>query len=465
MNEPIGTTDHLKPSQSLFSSAAYGVLEVGVSGVESFLRLYLLIFYTDRVGIDPKWAGAAVAIGVLWDAVMDPVVGVLCDRTESRYGKRIPWIVISAPLFAASVVFAFYIPSGLSGSQKILWLLMSNIAVNTTMAALSIPHLALGSDVTRGAEARTKLYAWRMLMSVIGLFVGVAVPAVVRSKVPDLGQADFVSAQVLGVLTIALSAVTIAVFAPKARRAARTSVMIAQQLSPLKAALVAPSGGNIVSFLKSKAFVLLMIGYAVATFGQGLNSSLALYFYKYVLLFSEKQLQLTLVVFMGFLIISLPIWVIASKRYAKHQLLSLGVLSLGLMTTIAYPLLPAGRLDLAMIVGSLGGLSLGCIALFESHLTDLMAEWGLTDLHNGKVFGIWKFLAKSARAAAIGVSGTMLATIGYTSQSSPNASTVAKISLLFGPGVGFCFMVGAVVLWFASVRKVRDRDLPLKATT
>ena len=192
---------------------------------------------------------------------------------------------------------------------------------------------------------------------------------------------------------------------------------------------------------------MLFVGYTVATFGQGLNSSLALYYYKYCLAFTEGQLQSTLLVFMLVLIVSLPLWVAASRRHSKSKLLAIGVLGLGLLTATAYPLLPKYRLDLAMLVGGLGGLTLGCIALFESHLTDMMAHYQFGEQSNASVFGIWKFLAKSARAAAIALSGSLLSFIGYSATAEVSIETSNQLAFIFGPVVGVFFILGGVALW------------------
>ena len=443
----MSSTVATKTSTGFKTTAGYGSLEVGVSAVESFLRLYLLIYYTDRVGVDPKWAGLVVALGVLWDAVMDPIVGVLCDRTSTRFGRRLPWIMVSSPLFAISVFAAFAVPMGLSDSEKIVWLCLANIAVNTSMAALSIPHLALGSEISQQADVRTKLYAWRMLMSVVGLFVGVAVPAFIRTNFASLDglaltgffSLDSLTALAFSGLIVLTSGITLYVFLPKAR--------VQASAVTLKADKASPPFKDVLSNLKRLPFVMLFVGYTVATFGQGLNSSLALYYYKYCLAFTEGQLQSTLLVFMLVLIVSLPLWVAASRRHSKSKLLAIGVLGLGLLTATAYPLLPKYRLDLAMLVGGLGGLTLGCIALFESHLTDMMAHYQFGEQSNASVFGIWKFLAKSARAAAIALSGSLLSFIGYSATAEVSIETSNQLAFIFGPVVGVFFILGGVALW------------------
>ena len=88
----------------------YSVAETGINAVETLLRLYLLIFYTDAVGLAPGWAGLAVALGLCWDAVTDPLMGYLSDRWYSRLGGRRPFLLLGGLLLAISVYLLFSPP-------------------------------------------------------------------------------------------------------------------------------------------------------------------------------------------------------------------------------------------------------------------------------------------------------------------------------------------------------------------
>jgi Na+/melibiose symporter-like transporter len=425
----------------------YGLLEAGVSAVESFLRLYLLIFYTDYVGIDPKLAGVIVGLGILWDALMDPLIGRWSDGTKSRFGRRIPWMFLGAPLFGISVVLCFSIYPSWSMEFKFFWLIVSNILINTSIAIVSIPHLALAGDMTKDSNTRTSLYAWRMGMSVLGLFLGVMVPGIVRSMAADSPSKDLYVAVVLAILALILSWLTcLGCWLALKRTSVQLMTETAQSLTKNKLLLK--------KFFRSKPFILLMIGYCIATLGQGLNSSLALYYYQHRLKMVESQFQVILAVFMLILVLSLPMWVLLSKRFSKNVLLSIGIGGLGVVSSLTYPFLPAGVVVWPVLVGAFGGVVLGAIALFEAHLSDLMSKSNLSESDYGFVFGLWKFLAKAARAIAITLSGLSLSWIGYSVEETSNADVLQKLGILFGPGVGGFFVVGACILYFSKLSNV-----------
>lgn len=431
----------------------YGALEVGVSAMESYLRLYLLIFYTDRIGISPSWAGIAVAMGVLWDGLMDPLIGRLCDRTKSRFGPRIPWIIIGSPLLIVSFILMFSISPTFDATTKILWLIFTNIAVNTSMTLVSIPHLALGADIAVDQNERTKMYASRTFMSIVGLFCGIAAPAIIRALHGPSGESiDLSSAILLGVLLLLATLMTVTIFLPIAKQHADRRSLIEPEFSAT--AKWSTWHKLIFSHSRIRPLLFLMFAYFIATLGQGVNSSLALYYYKYRLQFSEAQLQNILMAFMLVLVLSIPFWVLLSRYVQKNYLVAAGVGGLGVMSSLVYTRLVPGDTLSALIAGGVGGILLGSIGLLESLLVDTAQHCQFAERDNGLLFGLWKFNAKAARAVSIAGAGHLLTAIGYTAGSVPAPHVTEHIAWIFGPGVGLLFIAGAMCLLLVSNRKI-----------
>ncbi|MCP3860869.1 MAG: hypothetical protein GY704_14550, partial [Phycisphaeraceae bacterium] len=78
--------------------AGYGAGALGIAAVEFFVRIYLLKLYSDLLGLSPFVSGVVLAVGTLWDAFTDPLMGEISDRTRARTGRRRPWIAIGAVL-------------------------------------------------------------------------------------------------------------------------------------------------------------------------------------------------------------------------------------------------------------------------------------------------------------------------------------------------------------------------------
>ncbi len=431
------TTGPSSPAQALGvpRQLGYGAAEMAVSAIESFLRLYLMIFLTDRIGLAPAMAGIAIAVGVLWDAVSDPLLGWLSDRTRSPWGKRIPWMIVGTPLLVACFVWQFSIPTvAASSPEAVFWYAMLvNICLNTAMSMVAIPHLALGQDITRDPSVRTSLYAWRTLMSLMGLLTGILVPVICNALDWRFTPAEQGHALITSVIAVVVVSVTLA------------SVWRFRKMSSDEDA--SPSSHQAVGIpVDRKPLLVLMAAFFVATLGQGLNSTLALYYYRYRLALDEDALGLVLVVFILSLCVTLPLWVVASRRIGKATLVATGTLGLGLLSMAVYPFLPAGSLAGPMFMAVAGGIFLGSTGLLESLLVDVADHARVPSAMMGRLFGVWKFVAKAARAIAIALGGVLLGAIGYQSgQASVPPDVADAIGWLFGPGVGVFFVLAAMI--------------------
>lgn len=416
--------------------ARYSSAELGVSAIESFIRLYLMIYLTDRIGLPPTMAGYAVAIGVLWDGFADPILGYLSDRTRSRWGRRLPWMIVGAPLLALSFIQLFALDNvEATSTWTAFWqVTLFNILLNTAMTMVSIPHLALGQDIASGKDERTSLYAWRTLMTLLGLLTGILTPVIFIA----LGYQSSTNqhAMAVAISIICLLSATVTIGAVWRRQVGQFEISYEEK------SILTPR--NLGTPIK-----ILMGAFFVATLGQGLNSTWALYYYQYRLRLTEQSLGLVLIVFVVSLCATLPLWVYLSRRFSKARLIATGTLALGIFTALAYPNLPASELTGPMILAVLGGIFLGSTGLLESMLVDVAEVSNIRESSMGQVFGIWKFVAKTARAAAIALGGYFLELIGYTPMVTAVEPDVAhRIGILFGPVVAAFFIIAGGMILF-----------------
>jgi Na+/melibiose symporter-like transporter len=424
------------------SQVGYGMAELGVSAIESFLRLYLLLFLTTKVGLSPTAAGYAVSIGILWDAFADPIMGRISDKTRSRWGPRLPWIAAGAPLLGLAFVLLFrvgHIDEFFSPTHAFLYVTFLNILLNTAMSIVSVPHLALGGELAPdNAERRTSIYAWRSAMTLLGFLVGILIPASVNALGYALVNADFIFAVVIALIMLLAVAITII----SCRK--NTSSAIEETSSP---------GPVLGSILRGKVAVV-MGAFFVATLAQGLNSALAMYYYLITLKLNEQDIGRILIVFIVSLCLTLPLWVKWSARYSKPRLVAVGTIGLGVLSCVFYPIFYPGDLLGPYFMAIAGGALLGSSGLLESMLVDTAESQQISSASMGAVFGLWKFVAKAARAVAIAGAGNLLAAVGYTANGPTDPSVASNIGWLFGPAVGILFiMSGLILIWRPSFHR------------
>jgi GPH family glycoside/pentoside/hexuronide:cation symporter len=415
---------------SIRQQMAYGTAELGTSAAELMVRLSLLIFYTEKVGLRPDLAGYAIALGVFWDAVTDPLMGWISDHTRGRWGKRKPYMVVGA-LTLAFALWALFSPPALEGQwAKAGFLLGSYLVFNTAMTLIAVPHAALGGDITMGSSSRASVFAWRLLFGNLGVMLAALLPAFWAD---DASVAAGVAAAILG------SALVTVVATRTGNADTRTGT---RSWADLFRGLLIP--------WRDPTFRPLFAGYFVATCGLAINSSLALFYYRYFLRFDETQTRAVLGLFLVVFSLSLPLWVMIARRFGAKWPAVVGVAYVGAQSVLVYPIFPAGVLSGPLIAAFAGGLFVGAVVLLDVALADLAdaRDGGEDSARFGVYFGFWKMGSKIARAIALGLTGNLLLWIGFDASVPVTQEVATRLAWLFGPGVGLFLLAGAgIVAW------------------
>ena len=153
----VGTLDRL-PRTTVF---AYGLPGIGAGYMYLLVGLYVMKFSTDVLLISPLVMGLIFSASRIWDAVSDPLVGYLSDRTRSRFGRRRTWMVASVVPIAGAFVMIFAPPSGLTGTGLVIWMAVAIIGWYSMMTAFFVPHLSLGAELSTNYHERSRLFGYR----------------------------------------------------------------------------------------------------------------------------------------------------------------------------------------------------------------------------------------------------------------------------------------------------------------
>ena len=148
---------------------AYGIGDYAICLYWSGVSLYLLYFYTDVVGISPLMAGWIYALGIAWDAVTDPFMGYMAERTRSKMGSYRPYIYYGSIPLALSFVLLLWMPP-FEGTLLFIFLLVVNLFHRTCFTIVSVPYSSLTARITDDSDERTKLTTARMLAASFGTF-------------------------------------------------------------------------------------------------------------------------------------------------------------------------------------------------------------------------------------------------------------------------------------------------------
>ena len=153
------------------SVVAYAFPTVGVSLIAYLLNLYFFKYATDVLYIAPAAMGLIFGAARIWDAVSDPMAGFLSDRTESRLGRRRPWLYASALPLAIVPYLLWNPPTLLDGMLLIAWTTVAILLYETAITVWFVPHSALGAELSMAHHERTRVFAYRQFAWYVGFLV------------------------------------------------------------------------------------------------------------------------------------------------------------------------------------------------------------------------------------------------------------------------------------------------------
>mgnify|MGYP003879858981 CR=1 FL=1 len=405
------------------------------------IGLFMMFFYTDVLGIDPRIAGTIYFIASVWDAVTDPAMGVLADRTRTRWGRYRPYLLFGAVPLALSYPLAFSNP-GLTGAALVAWALFTHCTLRTTYTIVSIPYSSLSARLTNDADERAGLAGWRMIGAASGgLTVAVSTPILAQ----HLGQGSeangyFWAACLMGALSVGIFWYCFAMMRERADSVAE------------KAATIPSLGAELSNFfglfktngpLVRMFIAIIVVSLALTMFGKNI-----LYFFKYEM--NAPQLApVALMMPALIMIFCVPLWVMVAQKTSKRTAWLIGgsIAGLGYLAFWFNPSPTPAFVFPIIAVIALGGASFG--VLFWSMLPDTVeyGEWKTGVRHEAKVFGFASFAQKAALGLNALILGFLLQGAGYVANQPQTPQTLeairAMMSLIPLAGV----LISFVVLW------------------
>src|SRR5882672_5157595 len=168
------------PQLSFREKAGYSLGDAAANFVFMTMILFQSNFYTDVFGLTAIAAGNIILIARLWDAFFDPIMGVLADRTNTRWGRFRPWVLWTSVPWCVVMFLAYYTPHGLGVAMMMAYACITNIALMTLYSMNNMPYSALGGVMTGDVNERAKLNSFRFISVNIAQFIvgGLTLPLV-----------------------------------------------------------------------------------------------------------------------------------------------------------------------------------------------------------------------------------------------------------------------------------------------
>jgi GPH family glycoside/pentoside/hexuronide:cation symporter len=167
----------------------YSVGDFGANLVIQTVGIYLMFFFTDVFGIVPALAGAIFLYSKMWEAVSNPLMGVISDHTDTRWGKKRPYLLFGAVPLGAAVFLLFFSPAVAPG-LRFTWGLVTFLIFCTTLTVVNVPYLAITPTLTLDFNERSVVTGIRAAFAIGGALVaaGATLPLVGLFGGGDPGQ-------------------------------------------------------------------------------------------------------------------------------------------------------------------------------------------------------------------------------------------------------------------------------------
>lgn len=348
-----------------FGAVAFGVKDNGFS-------FFLLIFYNQVLGMDARLVSLALLIALLVDAVVDPILGNLSDRTYTRWGRRLPWLYAAPIPLAFAWVIMWSPPAG--EAPSFAGLVVIAIAVRVLLSACEVPSISLVPEITDDYDERTTLFRYRALGGWIGGLSMMVLAYTVFMAGPEglLQREGYYAFGVFGAVLMAVSVIG---------SAAGQHSLVAK-LPDTKPAPFSIKGAfaEIHEAFSERAFLIFAAGGLAAYIHQGLNFSITNYINLFVLQLTSGQLMFFPLVLLGAVVLMFVTIGPLHQRFGKAKSAGLGMIIGTVLGIVPYSLLllgfwptPGTMMSAALFFGfALIATGLGIISLVSA--TSMIAE-------------------------------------------------------------------------------------------
>jgi GPH family glycoside/pentoside/hexuronide:cation symporter len=349
----------------------YGVGDLGASLSFVTLNTWLLYFLINIVQLEPLLAGIVFVAGRLFDALIDPLMGLFSDRHKHRWGRK-PFIRFGAVPLAISFALLWLVPDWGQGARFVLSLSLL-LLFSLLYTAVQVPYMALTPELAQSYHARTELTSYRMVFGVLASLVAVAVPPVIVSVVSG-GGALASSSPAAWMVMGTLFAVAIA---------GSYLIMAASVPEPAKSGSdLAPSGvlAEYRAAFRVHGFASVSALFVTITVGIMMINSMLPFFLESALYLSSDQQPVVLGTLFGVAILAFPLWNVLSIRLGKRLALSLGLVLLSTALVLLLLATPGGFSVFLFAVTGLAGVGLSAVMLLPWAMLPDVVEFDELDL-------------------------------------------------------------------------------------
>ncbi len=417
----------------LSTYVGYGLGDFSVNLFFQSAIMFLLFFYTDVFGISAAAAASIFLVARIVDAVTDPLMGMIADRTRTKWGKFRPYLIVGGPPLALAAVATFSAPE-FSDSGKIIYAYVTYTLFGIAYTVVSIPYSGLTAAITDDGQERTMLSAYRMAFAMGGSLV---VSAATWPLVETFGGGAIAYQLVIGGYGIVAIVLLWCTFATTKENPA-----LAIAKPPTLAESVKVLSGNLPLWLIIIAFWMGMMAFTI-------RSSAIIYYFIYNL-----EREDLIAYYMPSLALGHLVGIIATPWVAKHigkKATYFWGSAFGIATGIALYLTPYDAITAIFAISIAGGFFFAAPTVMGwSMLPDTIeyAEWKQGVRADGAIYAAASFFQKLAMAIGGAMAGLILSMTGYVANEVQSSEALDGILAMVSLAPVVAMGIGILAIWF-----------------
>ena len=425
---------------SIVEKVGYGLGDTAANFIFQTMVMFQLVFYTDTFGITAAAAGTLLVVVRIWDAIFDPIMGAVADRTSTRWGKFRPWVLWTAVPFGIMGFLTFVTPD-LSPIGKLIYAYGTYIVLMAVYSANNLPYSALSGVMTGDLGERTSLSSYRFVCAMIAQLViqGLALPMVHHFGQGDSAKGYQYTIGIFSALAVVLFFITFATTKERIQPAPDQTASTRQHFADLG---------------KNGPWIAMSVLTFILFITLSMRGSVVLYYFKYYVgrenLFSLFNVLGTTATIIG---------IFFSKglalRYGKRNVFIGGLAGTALFTAVFLPL-PPSAVTLMFAAEILRQFVYGfTIPLLWAMMADVAdySEWKNRRRATGIVFSAIVFALKAGLGFGGAITAYVLAHYGYLPNVDQTAGALAGIRYTMSIFPAITFAICAACLFFYSIDK------------
>jgi len=432
---------------SLWTKIGYAIGDFGPAvGPGTIIPFFFLFFLTDVVRLNPSLAGLVLLIGKIWDAVNDPLFGLLSDRTRTRWGRRRVYLLFGAIPFGLSFFLLWVTPPWQDPFLLFAYFVVLYIIFDTAFTAVGVAYHALIPEMTLDYDERTSLVGYQMIVSIGGGLLGAILPLMIVGLFPTkpIGYA-------------AMGAIMGASFALLLFPA----FAVARERKEFQARAALPSLESLRYVLRNRAFRYVMGLDILSWLAVDILSAVFIYYLKYWIGMSESTASLVLGVILGSALLFLPLFVKLANRIEKKWSFVAGMSTWALIQMTIF-FVPQGATTLIWILAALVGIGVSTAHVMPSSMRPDVLEVDELDSgsrQEGVYAGVAVFIRKLSTSLALFLIGVMLDWSGYVPQAVQPESALWTMRIIMGPIPATLLVIAIIIACFYPLTREKHKAI------